>query len=119
MELKGKVNKYVCKDCQYLFFTINLNTGTTPFGIQCILCKGHDSCSQFYNIGRVNGTIQIDYCFYRPKELPADKDEVKHIYQGGLLFGEIGKVDALINDEINLSSTAEDLKTYLDKVYKR
>ena len=52
-EIKGwrnknwRVNIYVCKSCQNLITTVDVDEGTTPFMILCPKCRG-DAQSNFY-----------------------------------------------------------------------
>lgn len=85
MEKIGALNRYICKACRKQVYTVNLNSGTTPFGVTCPHC-GSDQCfSNFYRIGPVQPQteITITHCFYRPT--PARLDELNAEYQALLL----------------------------------
>lgn len=97
MEQLGAINKYVCRVCNKHKFTLNLNTGVTPFMLMCD-SKAHKPDvfmqSSFY---RGSSTMSIDKLFYRPIIWPEDADPSthEHLINGGLLLADIGS-DKLI-----------------------
>lgn len=124
MEKIGQVNRYICKDCRKQVYTVNLNSGTTPFGVKCPHCKSLECFSAFYQIGpigsnRPQSEITITHCFYRPhlarldelnaemhaifieKGLPSPPERGwdDHVLFGGLVFDPLGKYPAVPEPE--------------------
>jgi hypothetical protein len=92
MEAGGKVNAYVCEACNFSKWTVNLNTGTTPFLTSCPKC-GQMAQSCFYRLGFAPGKRVISvtpaWAWYRPtrEELWAmgNAETMRHVLGGGLL----------------------------------
>lgn len=121
MEKIGQVNRYICKDCKKQVYTVNLNSGTTPFGVKCPHCKSLECFSAFYQIGPIQppNEIVITHCFYRPHlarldELNAEAHAIlvergnpspdermwdDHVLLGGLVFDPLGKYPAVPEPE--------------------
>lgn len=118
MEKVGQINCYHCDDCKANIGTINLHTGTTPFGIQCPHCKGINCHSSFYNI-RAIGKLTIGECFYRPVPsdfVKLDKYSKKHVLIGGLLHAPIGTVH-IIPDNVTDEWTLDQFKAFTLELY--
>lgn len=98
MEARGKINQYVERDDnkrtteQFFFFTINLDTGTTPFcagfhresgemkSALPIICY-----SNFYRLTR--NAANVTHAWYRPQQQEFDRlseEEKAHVLLGGL-----------------------------------
>jgi hypothetical protein len=120
LEKIGQVNRYICRHptCGKHTVTINLNSGTTPFGIKCPKCGHPDSFSQFYRVGSSaapGGTIAVTVaeCFYRPTREAYDKLDHDHkafVYGGAMLHAPLGTVTPLPEPEPPFS----DLQTWLE-----
>lgn len=104
MESIGKVNKYICNDCNNYHLTVNLNTGTTPFGTRCPYCNGFDALSQMYKFHHL-GMVTLEWCWYRPTREDLckieDDETVRHILRGGLIKGKLGEVTPLLDQVID------------------
>ena len=113
MEALGAVNNYECKHCNYLTVTLNMNVGTTPFGIKCPRCGGYDSYSTFY---RLKACSHVTHVWYRPDKEEMEELEKKtpgwrdHILNGGLILKRI-------EDEINPNWSYEQFQERNVKVY--
>lgn len=124
MEKIGQVNRYVCKDCQKNTVTINLNSGTTPFGIRCPKCGGHDCLSNFYKVGTSatpgrSIAVTVTEAFYRPtpeEYAGMDYDLQKFVHDGAMIHGPLGIVRPLPEGEVPATDfpswQAFALKTY-------
>ena len=88
-ESVGRINNYVCESCEHVVVTLNLNTGTTPFGIKCTKCGGHECYSEFYCIRK---TSPIELLWYRPDEKELRDmypSTINHVLGGGLIHKEL------------------------------
>ena len=88
---KNRKNSYTCTNCNYETISIDLDSGTTPFIIECSKCK-QQSYSSFYDTSNKDKEPEIEW--YRPtlkKTLKFRKQEslLEHILQGGLLMRNI------------------------------
>lgn len=119
MEAKGKVNMYACDDCKLSHYTINLNTGTTPFGCRCPFCQGFNSYSCMYRV-KTFSSLAILWCWYRPTREALcsinDDETVRHILRGGLIKGAIGEVTPL-EDDVDLEWDFERYADWCEKAY--
>jgi hypothetical protein len=121
MEAKGKVNIYICDDCNLSHHTINLNTGTTPFGCKCPFCNGYNCYSMAYRTNSIRSrNLEILWCWYRPTRenlcLIEDDETIRHILRGGLIKGEIGSVTPL-NDDVDIEWTFDEYVEWCEKTY--
>jgi DNA-directed RNA polymerase subunit RPC12/RpoP len=109
VEKIGQVNRYVCRSCRRATWTVNLNSGTTPFGIRCPACGTDDSLSSIYRVGRAVydlGGVTVTHGFYRPTpgrlaelnaELQARFPDAgpdgwdDHVLNGGLVLAPLGE----------------------------
>lgn len=114
MEAIGRINRYVCKS--HSFHTINLNVGTTPLITTCPECK-KESVSSVYVIK--NKVTQIDHCWYRPiKEflVKLHPETQRHILNGGLVLGKLGRVVPLV-DPVKLGWDLEEFSDFIKSTY--
>ena len=119
-----------CRDCTRQTYTVNLNTGTTPFGVKCPHCKGLNALSNFYRIGPLQPQteIVITHAFYRPtpERLAELNAEVavqfpkagpniwdEHVLMGGLCFDKLGSYLPLVETE----PPSEDFEKFQDWIY--
>jgi hypothetical protein len=117
MEERGLVNCYICKKCKERTFTINLNTGVTPFSILCPNCCGYECYSNFYDL-RIFDSIHVSHVWYRPQKhvfdtLPSHTQD--HILNGGLILGDIGC--SVLYDNIDPKISVELWDEYVLKIY--
>lgn len=119
MENRGAVNIYICTECKHKHVTINLNTGTTPFGIICRVCECPNAYSQFYNLP--SGKIICHYVWYRPSKIQfycQDECTQDHILRGGLILGRIEDNITPLTDPKNiLNFNLTDFLNYMISVY--
>jgi hypothetical protein len=124
VERIGQVNRYVCRACGKHTVTINLNSGTTPFGIKCPKCGRPESFSQMYRVGKAaapGGTIAVTVaeCFYRPtKEVfdTLDYYTQEYVRNGALLHAPLGTVAPLPEAEPPYEDSAT-LAAFMLKTY--
>lgn len=90
---KGKVNCYVCQQCERVTKTIDRDSGITPMGIECPYCSG-DAMSTFYEDRYPN--VEVTHEWVRPTldevlQMAEEKKmfSVSHILNGGLIRRKI------------------------------
>lgn len=89
----GEKNAYRCEECQYVYVTVDLVDGVTPFMLRCRNpekpeCGGWMK-SAFY---RIDPARVPDGEWYRPDKAEASflsKPLFHHVKQGGLLIRDI------------------------------
>ena len=105
MEAIGKINVYICDECNEPHSTINLSNGVTPFMTSCPHCRG-TAVSQFYRIP----VLAVSHAWVRPADLT--RDYKPHIYNGGLI-----KIPLVDPDDITTEESLQSLKVKLDEKY--
>lgn len=88
MTIDKRINIYTCSDfdCGYRIVTIDLEEGTTPFGVLCKKCKKRMAYSAFY---KVDQTLIPEYEWYKPnlEDIPETDLAIRdHVKKGGLLL---------------------------------
>lgn len=106
METIGQVNRYACRVCRAQTHTINMNSGTTPFGIRCPRCQSPESFSAMYSLGMPPGVtrikVAVELAFYRPQpaEFEAlDPERQRYVLGGAMLSKPLGQASPLPETE--------------------
>lgn len=116
MEKIGLINRYVCDSKTHAFHTINLNVGTTPFITKCLECDSLAQSSMYQVKNKIN---LVKYCWYRPIRefmLRLDVGTQRHVLNGGLVLGKLGRVVPLV-DPVTVDWDLENFSEFVEDTY--
>ncbi len=88
----GKINRYTCKICEDVCWTIDVDEGVTPMMIDCRMTAGCGglAVSACYKVGEPGQAGKPTHRWVRPMSLVGlESHAVDHVEFGGLILEEI------------------------------